>query len=331
MSSYPKISVIIPIYNTAKYLNQCLDSVANQTLNDIEIICVDDGSTDKSLEIVSDYAKSDKRIKIIKQKNQGTAVARNKAMKVARGEFLAFIDSDDWYPDLLSLEKLYKVAKDNKVKIAGGSFSEYDSNTGEVVTDYTDRGHLEAYQFKSEGIIKYKDWQSDLGWIRFIYNRKMILDNDIYFPKLTRHEDPVFLVNAMVAAKKFYAITDVVYRYRIFYKSMDLSDKNIDDAVSGIIMNLMTADKNKLDTVKKWSIESLMWYATLSPKYRQVVNDNNKVKQENDKLCQQIADLKKKIEDKNVDIQNITNSKSFKVGRIVTSPVRLMRKLTSWR
>lgn len=336
-----KVSVIVPVYNTAKYLRKCLDSVVNQTLGNIEIICVDDGSTDDSLSILNDYAANDRRIKIIKQNNLGAAVARNKAIKAARGQFLAFIDSDDWYPDLKSLEKLHGAAVSHKVKIAGGSFSEYDSNTKKIITDYTNRGHLESYQFKKAGIVEYENWQSDIGWIRFIYDRSMIIDNEVYFPILTRHEDPVFLVKAMVAAGKFYAIPDVVYCYRIFYKSMNLSQKNINDAVSGIAENLLVARNNKFEILKKWSIESLMWYATLSPEYRDLRSDRDRLaedkkmliervgRQENEiyQLNDAVHQLEEEISRSRSENAAILKSGALRVGKIITYPVRLIRTI----
>ena len=87
----PKVSVIIPVYNVEKYLRECLDSVINQTLSDIEIICINDGSTDNSLEILKEYAENDSRIKIITQENQGQGVARNNAIEAAQGEYLVFV------------------------------------------------------------------------------------------------------------------------------------------------------------------------------------------------------------------------------------------------
>ena len=92
----PKVSVIIPVYNVEKYLRQCLDSVVNQTLKDIEIICIDDGSTDNSLNILKEYAQKDNRIKIISKKNGGLSSARNAGLKFATGEFVGFVDSDDY-------------------------------------------------------------------------------------------------------------------------------------------------------------------------------------------------------------------------------------------
>ncbi len=101
-----KISVIIPVYNVEKYLEECLKSITNQTFKDIEIICVDDGSTDHSLDILNKFALYDSRFKIIHQKNKGAGAARNRGMEIAGGEFLYFIDSDD-FADLKILEKMY--------------------------------------------------------------------------------------------------------------------------------------------------------------------------------------------------------------------------------
>ena len=97
-----KISVIIPVYNEEDYLNECLDSIVNQSLEDIEIICVDDGSTDNSLNILKSY-ESDNRIKIIPKENSGLGASRNVALDIAQGEYIAFMDSDD-YMNLNALE-----------------------------------------------------------------------------------------------------------------------------------------------------------------------------------------------------------------------------------
>ena len=90
------VSVIVPVYNAEKYLRKCLDSLINQTLKDIEIILVDDGSIDSSLEICMDYAKNHAGIKVLTQKNQGPSVARNNALKIACGKYIGFVDSDDF-------------------------------------------------------------------------------------------------------------------------------------------------------------------------------------------------------------------------------------------
>ena len=106
----PKVSVIIPVYNVEQYLRECLDSVVNQTLREIEIICVDDGSTDSSLDILKEYASKDNRITVITQKNLHAGVARNAGLAVARGEYVHFCDSDDWVEKEIYTECLKKIA-----------------------------------------------------------------------------------------------------------------------------------------------------------------------------------------------------------------------------
>ena len=104
MAISPKVSVIIPVYNVEKYLHQCLDSIINQTFKNIEIICVDDGSTDSSAKILEEYAQKYSFIKVIHQQNLYAGVARNNGMKIASGEYVFFLDGDDFCaPDLLSL------------------------------------------------------------------------------------------------------------------------------------------------------------------------------------------------------------------------------------
>ena len=92
----PKVSIIIPVYNVEKYLKKCLNCIVNQTLTDFEVICINDGSTDNSLEILNEYAKNDKRFIVISQENQGQGVARNRCLELVKGEYIQFIDPDDW-------------------------------------------------------------------------------------------------------------------------------------------------------------------------------------------------------------------------------------------
>ncbi len=125
-----KISVIIPIYNTEKHLRQCLDSIINQTLKEIEIICVNDESTDGSLDIVNEYAQKDERIKIINKKNNGAAAARNTGMDHAAGEYIGFVDSDDWIA-LDMYEKLYENAKSYNSDIVMCPLKVYNDSTNE--------------------------------------------------------------------------------------------------------------------------------------------------------------------------------------------------------
>ena len=119
----PLVSVIVPVYNVEKYLEECLDSIINQTLEDIEIICVNDGSTDNSLKILKKYAKKDNRIKIINQKNCGLGCARNSGLNQSQGDYIFFLDSDDYLnPNIL--EKLYPKALESHSEI--GKLSHFD-------------------------------------------------------------------------------------------------------------------------------------------------------------------------------------------------------------
>ena len=109
----PKVSIIVPVYNVEKYLDRCMDSLLNQTLKDIEIIMVDDGSPDNSPVMCDRYAEKDNRVKVIHKKNGGLGLARNSGLEIAEGEYVAFVDSDD-FVDIVAFEKLYKAAVDNK-------------------------------------------------------------------------------------------------------------------------------------------------------------------------------------------------------------------------
>ena len=115
-----KVSIIVPVYNVEKYLKRCLDSLVNQTLKDIEIICINDGSTDGSLTILNEYVRNDDRIVVINQENSGVSVARNNGIDVAKGEYVGFVDSDDWVSEDY-FEKLYNFAIQNNAEIAVGS------------------------------------------------------------------------------------------------------------------------------------------------------------------------------------------------------------------
>lgn len=112
----PKISIIVPVYNTELYLRQCLDSLVNQTFKDIEIICVNDGSTDKSEQIIREYMELDSRIILINQENQGLSAVRNNGLKVIRGEYFSFVDSDDWI-NLNTYELIYKKMISNDIDV----------------------------------------------------------------------------------------------------------------------------------------------------------------------------------------------------------------------
>ncbi|MDO4890778.1 MAG: glycosyltransferase family 2 protein [Coriobacteriaceae bacterium] len=258
----PTVSVIVPMHNSAEYLAEALASVEMQTLEDIEVICVDDASEDNTKSIYELFAHDDARFRCITfHENRGVSAARNEALRAARGEYVAFLDDDDWYPEKTTLEKLYHAAVEHDAPIAGGSFSEFDNRTNVVREDYTDEGHLSCFTFTEERRFEYRDWQGDFGFQRFIFKRSLLEQNGIEFPNLIRHEDPVFLVRAMVAAGWFYAIPDVVYRYRFHHKPRMLGAESIDDAVEAISEILAISYEHDYQTLRDWQKELLMVYA----------------------------------------------------------------------
>lgn len=128
-----KISIIIPIYNSAEYITRCLDSIVNQTYKNLEIICVNDGSTDESLKILKKYKNKDNRIIIIDKKNEGVSAARNDGIKKSTGQYITFIDADDWI-ELDAIETLYNTLKEKNVDVVRGN---YYRNFTEDKNDYT--------------------------------------------------------------------------------------------------------------------------------------------------------------------------------------------------
>ena len=117
----PKVSILVPIFNVEKYLRQCLDSIVNQTLKDIEIICINDGSTDSSPAIIDEFAKNDPRIVILTKTNSGYGDSMNQGLKKATGEYIGIVESDDWV-DIDMFENLYDIAVKNNVAVNIGQF-----------------------------------------------------------------------------------------------------------------------------------------------------------------------------------------------------------------
>ena len=241
----PKVSVVMPVYNVEPYLRQCLDSVLNQILKEIEIICVDDGSTDSSLDILKEYAEKDNRITVITQKNLYAGVARNAGLSQARGEYIAFMDADDFYPNSNTLEHMYSAAIKNNVFICGGSLNQYKNNI--LITDSS--SFDEHFSFKKEGLIKYVDYQFIYGYWRFIYNRKFLNDKQIVFPRHRRFQDPLFFLKAMHQAQKFYALEEPTYVYRIEEKEKGFFDNVAPAMIDGIKEVLDYAVSNNLQYV----------------------------------------------------------------------------------
>lgn len=254
-SVLPKVSVIVPVYNMEPYLAQCLDSILSQSLKNIEIICIDDGSSDRSLNILHEYQRNHESLIIITQNNLGSGPSRNKGISLATGEFVAFMDSDDWYPEPDILETMYNSAIKNKISICGGSASMY--RNGKMITTF--RGSNAAHAFNKEGIIKFSEYQYPWGYWRFLYSREFIQEHNILFPNYRRGQDPPFFVNAMIAAKKFYAMTKVTYCYRVSHKKIGWDRIKINDYLMSILDLLTISQKHDLSKLYTFAIKQFIW------------------------------------------------------------------------
>ncbi|MFT4060706.1 MAG: hypothetical protein QM652_14325, partial [Legionella sp.] len=184
-----------------------------------------------------------------------------------QGEFIAFMDSDDWYPDKKVLETLYTNAIANKVKIAGGSFVRYYAD-GRIESEFS--GVYKAYKFEKEGLISYTDYQFDYGYHRFIYNLAMLKENNIVFPDYRRFQDPPFFVNAMLAAEKFYAIKSPVYAYRKGHQVIQWDIAKLTGLIRGLQEDLMLSRRNKLANLHGMTV------MRLEKEFKKIVLENLK-------------------------------------------------------
>jgi glycosyltransferase involved in cell wall biosynthesis len=226
MSKQPSVSILVPCYNVEKYLNQCLDSIVNQTLKDIEIICINDGSTDSTLDIIKSYAKSDKRIVIIDKENEGYGKSMNRGLDAATGKYIGIVESDDWVePD--AFEKLYNIAKQNNADLVKAEFVFFDNDTG-AQTPSWGIGLDKKFFNKAYCLTKQTPqiiWNGHPSIWTCLYSRKMLNDKNIRFASTpgASFQDMGFKPKTMIASERFVYIPDVVLHYR---KHANNSDKN---------------------------------------------------------------------------------------------------------
>lgn len=220
----PKVSVIIPVYNAEKYLHQCLDSICAQTLQEIEIICVDDGSTDQSLQILETYAKQDSRVKIVIQENGGAGAARNHGLRIAAGECLSFLDADDFFePDMLE-----------------SAYEQYKCYQADIVVFNSDQYHMDKQKFvnvdwtlRTQDIPPYMPFTyrelTDNVFLTFVgwawdklYKREFVLENHLRFQEQRTSNDLLFVFSALILAKRI-AVIDRVFAHQRVGESSSLS------------------------------------------------------------------------------------------------------------
>lgn len=211
------VSVIIPVYNTENYLKECIDSVLKQSYTDLQIILIDDGSTDDSGRICDEYAKIDDRIFVIHQKNRGAAGAKNAGLKVAAGEYLTFLDSDD-YLETNAYSVMVEHLKKYRADVVQCSFKNVYKNRIENNTSFS---NFKEFSCTAYLALFTKDWTCGLLWDK-MYRRKLF--EGIYFEEGHKIDDEFFTYQGVMNAEKIVRVPCVTYNYRKRLSGVMLSE-----------------------------------------------------------------------------------------------------------
>ena len=241
-----KISIIIPVFNAQKHIHRCLDSLTNQTFKDIEIICVNDGSTDSTSKILEDYAKKDNRIKILNRKNSGAAISRNEGYKLAQGEYIQFLDADDFFESNM-LEEMYNLAIENNADVAVCDHHRYD----EIKNEVQDIETPFQRNIKTNQVLSAKDYPDDIlsttflaAWTKLI-KKEHIDKYNIQFQDLKCCNDNTFSILSILLAEKI-----VLINKKYVYYSINVSE-SISSSRAKYATNIIDAMISTIDTLKK--------------------------------------------------------------------------------
>lgn len=262
----PIVSVIIPSYNAADYIAQTLESVLAQTLTDIEVIVVDDGSTDNTRNIVADFANKDPRLMLVEQANQFAGVARNNGMSKARGKYLYFLDADD-YIESNALEELVNAIEQHGADIAIAKSEGFDNTTGDT---WTIDGALNGVDFdRPIAHAEYCDrlFQSFIGWPWDKLFRKEFIDKTaLTFQPLRTTNDALFVFCALALADTIVCLDSVLFHHRTNNKnslegSRSKSWNNAICAINVIEDQLTKSDRGKacLNSYYRWTLNYSIW------------------------------------------------------------------------
>lgn len=210
-----QVSVIIPVYNAEKYLSKCLESVMSQTLQEIEIICVDDGSSDRSLEILKECQEKDGRIKVIAQQNAGAGAARNRGLREASGEYLSFLDADDFFESDM-LAEAFETAEKYQADFAVFNSDQYhmDKECFVEVPWVLRMKDIPPYMPFTYRQLTDNVFKTFVGWAwDKLYRRSFVMEHDLWFQEQRTSNDMLFVFSALVVAKRI-AIVDKVLAHQ---------------------------------------------------------------------------------------------------------------------
>lgn len=248
-----KVSVVVPIYNVEKYLRECVDSILNQTLKDIEIILVDDGSPDNCPAIVDEYAQQDERVVAVHQPNSGYSVAVNKGIELAQGEYIGIIESDDWIePDMY--EKLYANAKKYDTDVTKGMFTSYNSTKPVDTRDevYRSPSGIDL-SLAPDGAFTVQEWPKIIAFHASIWSSIYRADfvKKIKIPETAgaSYQDFPFMIHVMCAAKRISVVRKPFVHWR--------NDPDQGNSTSANGKKLLLMAKNSqtgIDIIKKYGL-----------------------------------------------------------------------------
>lgn len=205
------ISIIVPLYNAGQYIEECLYSILSQSIENIEVIVVDDGSIDDSIEKVKKFCNKDSRVQLVcLEKNSGPGAARNVGIRLSRGKYCLFMDSDDKFSDDSCVEYIYNKVNAGKFLVGCCDKIDFDDKKQRYIPDSSIRC--------GEYICSAKDVNSVFWYTTYIYNRKFLIENEIFFPEIRVFEDPVFLAKILRAVDFIYYSDKILYVYRLSHK-----------------------------------------------------------------------------------------------------------------
>ena len=227
-----KISIIVPVYNSEKYLNKCINNLIKQTLTDIEIIIINDGSIDNSDKIIRSY--KDKRIKYLNKKNEGIAVTRNKGIKKSTGKYITFVDSDD-YIDITFCEKMFNKAEKEKCDIVICDYYNINNHSKNI---------RKLNSFKNSNLKNNPEMINliNLGPCNKIYSSRLLKENKIIFPENIKYEDVPFVCECLIKAKNIGKVDESLSYFNIHEGSQTtIRDEKIFDIfkVADLIKNIL--------------------------------------------------------------------------------------------
>lgn len=233
-----KISIIVPVYNNYDYLDKCIKSLLNQTYKNIEIILINDGSTDNSLSILKKYASKDKRIVLIDKKNEGVSKARNVGIKKSTGKYITFCDSDD-YLELDAIETIYYTLINNKADVVRSNYKVHYSNSNKIdIGDLSLIGNSKYNndEIRNEIIPRILDGNLPCFVYLLLINKKIIMEDNIYFREdIKMMEDVVFYLDILSKTGNLYIIEKITYNIQFNTNGATNNKKNYERNINDVI------------------------------------------------------------------------------------------------